>query len=125
MGAIELAYGEAPYQRLHPLKVMGIIIEKDPPRIDKRRWDASFVSLIECCLQKDPKHRPTMDLLLEKQKTFLGKASEQPLLEILKRLAPLEDRIPPKPSWGPAGAEKGSKSSAAGGDKNISGSFDF
>mmetsp|Transcript_87489 Transcript_87489/g.220143 ORF Transcript_87489/g.220143 Transcript_87489/m.220143 type:complete len:368 (-) Transcript_87489:24-1127(-) len=98
--AIELAYGEAPYQRLHPLKVMKIIIEKDPPRIDRRKWGADFVSLVECCLQKDPKKRPTMDELFQKHKKFFSKANEQPLVDILRNLPPLDQRIPPKPSWG-------------------------
>jgi serine/threonine-protein kinase OSR1/STK39 len=97
--AIELAYGEAPYQRLHPLKVMKIIIEKDPPRIDRRKWDGLFVNLIECCLQKDPKRRPIMEEVFQKHKKFFAKANERPLLEILRNLAPLEDRMPPKPTW--------------------------
>merc|ERR1719198_2154268 len=64
--AIELAYGEAPYQRLHPLKVMKIILEKDPPRIDRRRWEPPYVNLVESCLQKAPDKRPTChaDLLI-------------------------------------------------------------
>mmetsp|Transcript_48431 Transcript_48431/g.87019 ORF Transcript_48431/g.87019 Transcript_48431/m.87019 type:complete len:358 (+) Transcript_48431:110-1183(+) len=98
--AIELAYGEAPYQRLHPLKVMKIIIEKDPPRIDRRRWDAHFVSLVECCLQKDPKRRPNMDEVFAKNGKFFTKANHRPLLEILQNLPSLETRIPPKPNWG-------------------------
>mmetsp|Transcript_2471 Transcript_2471/g.6654 ORF Transcript_2471/g.6654 Transcript_2471/m.6654 type:complete len:351 (-) Transcript_2471:65-1117(-) len=98
--AIELAYGEAPYQRLHPLKVMKIIIEKDPPRIDRRKWDDLFVKLIECCLQKDPKKRPTMDEITQKHKKFFSKANEQPLVELLRTLPPLDQRIPAKPTWG-------------------------
>merc|ERR1719277_1832525 len=86
--AIELAYGEAPYQRLHPLKVMKIIIEKDPPRIDRRRWDVLFVNLVECCLQKDPKQRPTMDETFAKNEKFFLKADRSPLLDILRGLGP-------------------------------------
>jgi len=98
--AIELAYGEAPYQRLHPLKVMKIIIEKDPPRVDRRKWDGPFVNVIDSCLQKDPKKRPTMDDLLTKHKKFFAKAAEQPLRELLRTLPSLEERIPAKPPWG-------------------------
>jgi serine/threonine-protein kinase OSR1/STK39 len=112
--AIELAYGEAPYQRLHPLKVMKIIIEKDPPRIDKRKWDALFVALIECCLQKDPKKRSTMEDIFAKHKKFFAKANEQPLADILSGLPPLEQRMQPKPSFPPP---------AQALDKNAS--FDF
>lgn len=99
--AIELAYGEAPYQRLHPLKVMKIIIEKDPPRVDRRKWDAPFVNVIDACLQRDPKKRPTMDELLTKHKAYFLKASELPLVELIRSLPPLEERIQAKPA-GPA-----------------------
>lgn len=98
--AIELAYGEAPYQRLHPLKVMKIIIEKDPPRMDRRKWDVNFVNLVESCLQKDPKKRPNMEEVLQKNSRFFSKANQKPLLDILRSLPQLEQRIPPKPNWG-------------------------
>mmetsp|Transcript_9311 Transcript_9311/g.20721 ORF Transcript_9311/g.20721 Transcript_9311/m.20721 type:complete len:356 (-) Transcript_9311:121-1188(-) len=120
--AIELAYGEAPYQRLHPLKVMKIIIEKDPPRIDRRKWDLLFVNVIESCLQKDPQKRPTMDDIFQKNKKFYAKANEQPLLEILRSLPPLESRIPPKPSWESGG---GRADGDANGPRMASGSWDF
>merc|ERR1719277_1333270 len=119
--AIELAYGEAPYQRLHPLKVMKIIIEKDPPRIDKRKWDVLFVNLIECCLQKDPKKRPTMDQIFEKHEKFFLKADRSPLLDILRGLGPLEERIPAKPNYG----QKDSIDQAMADDRGTSGSWDF
>jgi len=99
--AIELAYGEAPYQRLHPLKVMKIIMEKDPPRIDRRKWDATFVNLVECCLQRDPQKRPAMEEIFQKHSKFFAKANEQLLLEILRSLPALDQRIPPKPTWHP------------------------
>jgi len=117
--AIELAYGEAPYQRLHPLKVMKIIMEKDPPRIDRRRWDILFVNLIECCLQKEPSKRPTMDEIFIKHKKFFAKANESSLAEILRTLPPLEQRIQPKPSWNPM------PFAADGHTKETSGSWDF
>jgi len=98
--AIELAYGEAPYQRLHPLKVMKIIIEKEPPRIDRRKWDMLFVNLVETCLQKEPKKRPNMDEVFAKHKKFFAKANELPLLEALRSLPALDQRIPAKPTWG-------------------------
>jgi serine/threonine-protein kinase OSR1/STK39 len=118
--AIELAYGEAPYQRLHPLKVMKIILEKDPPRIDRRKWDVLFVTLIECCLQKDPRKRLNMEAIFDKHKRFFAKANEQPLVEMLRGLPPLESRIPPKPTWG---AMKPDAVEAL--DKATGGSWDF
>merc|ERR1719443_1334840 len=115
--AIELAYGEAPYQRLHPLKVMKIIIEKDPPRIDRRKWDMLFVSLVESCLQKDPKKRPSMDEVFAKHSKFFAKANKAPLQETLKGLPALEKRIPAKPMGMPH--DRPEK------DKKISGPWDF
>lgn len=97
--AIELAYGEAPYQRLHPLKVMKIIIEKEPPRIERKKWDVLFVNLIECCLQKDPKKRPKMEEIFATHKKFLAKANAVPLQETLRSLPALEQRIPSRPTW--------------------------
>lgn len=115
--AIELAYGEAPYQRLHPLKVMKIIIEKDPPRMDRRKWDAPFVNLVEGCLQKDPHVRQGMDEVLSKHKKFFAKANDQPLLELLRGLPSLEQRIPPKPVWSPKQSQESREP--------VSGEWDF
>lgn len=97
---LELAMGEAPHQRLHPLKVMKIIIEKDPPKLEKKRWSADFVALAECCLQKDPKKRPAMnDEFFARHKKFFAKANQQPLADILRTLPALDARMPPKPNW--------------------------
>merc|ERR1719277_924732 len=117
--AIELAYGEAPYQRLHPLKVMKIILEKQPPKIDRSKWDALFVNIIDCCLQKDPKRRPAMDEVMQKHKKFFSKADEKPLVDILRDMPPLEKRIQPKPSWG------NSNNEAEREEKKDLGSWDF
>lgn len=96
--AVELACGEAPNQRLHPLKVMKVIIEKDPPRLDRRRWSSDFCTLVEYCLQKDPKKRPTMnDEFFTKHKKFFAKANQQHLADILKSLPVLDKRVPQKP----------------------------
>jgi serine/threonine-protein kinase OSR1/STK39 len=114
--AIELAYGEAPYQRLHPLKVMKIIIEKDPPRIDRRKWDANFAALVEACLQKDPKRRPAMEDIIKDHGRFFARAAVEPLVEILHSLPPLEKRIQAKPQR---------KASTGGARAAATGSWDF
>eukprot|EP00929_Paragymnodinium_shiwhaense_P065613 TRINITY_DN32871_c0_g1_i1.p1 TRINITY_DN32871_c0_g1~~TRINITY_DN32871_c0_g1_i1.p1 ORF type:complete len:353 (-),score=78.23 TRINITY_DN32871_c0_g1_i1:134-1192(-) len=103
---IELAYGEAPYQRLHPLKVMKIIIEKDPPRLDRRKFDPLFVNLVESCLQKDPSKRPKMDEIIQDNQQFFNKANADPLRKILEGLAPLEVRVPPKPNFANGGGDR-------------------
>lgn len=97
--AIELAYGEAPYQRLHPLKVMKIILEKDPPRMNQRDWDQPFIDLIDHCLQKDPRSRPSMDEVIARHDRFFAKANDQPLIDMLRHLPPLEQRTAPRPAW--------------------------
>lgn len=119
--AIELAYGEAPYQRLHPLKVMKIIIEKDPPRIDRRKWDALFVNLVDSCLQKDPKKRPSMDELFNKHRKLFDKANRKALADILLGLPPLESRMPPRPNLGGEGASAALQKDR----REASGSWDF
>lgn len=116
--AIELAYGEAPYQRLHPLKVMKIIIEQDPPRIDKRNWDPAFLSVIEQCLQRDPRRRLGMEELMEKHGRFFAKAKAEPLQDILDNLPPLEKRTGSAPSY-----DKGGLAEALGRRKSISWDF--
>ncbi|CAK9022951.1 unnamed protein product [Durusdinium trenchii] len=91
---IELATGEAPYQRMHPLKVMKIIIEKDPPKAN-RKLSHLFLDLIEMCLQKDPKKRPTMEEVCARNAKFFRTADAEPLKKLLSRLPPLDQRIPP------------------------------
>ncbi|KAF4713693.1 hypothetical protein FOZ62_021489, partial [Perkinsus olseni] len=42
--ALELAHGSAPYQNLHPLKVMKNILENPPPTLERTKstpWDSS------------------------------------------------------------------------------------
>lgn len=93
---IELATGEAPYQRMHPLKVMKIIIEKEPPKAN-RKLSHLFLDLIEMCLQKDPKKRPTMEEVCARNAKFFRTADAEPLKKLLSRLPPLDQRIPPLP----------------------------
>jgi len=101
---------------LHPLKVMKIIVEKEPPRIDRRKWDANLAALVEVCLQKDPSKRPTMDEINKNHCKFFTKARVEPLVDILQSLPPLEKRINQKPPL----AEKKETARAA-----ATGSWDF
>ena len=36
------------------------VMATTPPAKDRRKWGAEFVSLVEYCLQKDPKKRPCL-----------------------------------------------------------------
>lgn len=96
--AIELAIGAAPYQNLHPLKVMKSILELPPPKLEGvPHLDQQLVKMVADCLQKDPTKRPTIDQILTKYKSFFDKADVESVVEILQQLPPLEARDPAKP----------------------------
>lgn len=99
---------------MHPLKVMKSIIEKDPPRIDRRKWDADFASLVESCLQKDPKRRPEMAQIMKEHAGFFARAAVEPLVAILQSLPPLEKQTQAKP-----------QGKASTGGARATGSWDF
>ncbi|CAK9002881.1 Serine/threonine-protein kinase OSR1 [Durusdinium trenchii] len=52
---------------------MKIIIEKDPPKAN-RKLSHLFLDLIEMCLQKDPKKRPTMEEVCARNAKFFRTA---------------------------------------------------
>ncbi|KAJ1553374.1 putative protein serine/threonine kinase [Cladochytrium tenue] len=56
--AVELARGEPPYADLHPLKALRMIPVNDPPKLDVS-FSKGFRDFVSCCLEKDPKKRPT------------------------------------------------------------------
>jgi len=95
--AIELVTGSAPYQHLHPLKVMKSILELPPPRLESVSADPQLVKLVSDCLQKDPFKRPSIDQILIRYKSFFDKADQASLVEIIEQLPPLEARDPAKP----------------------------
>ncbi|KAL9716313.1 hypothetical protein Ac2012v2_000760 [Leucoagaricus gongylophorus] len=62
--AIELAKGEPPYAELHPMKVL-FLIPKNPPPTLEGNFSKLFREFIACCLQRDPRDRPTARDLLK------------------------------------------------------------
>uniref|UniRef100_A0A0G4HXM9 Protein kinase domain-containing protein n=1 Tax=Chromera velia CCMP2878 TaxID=1169474 RepID=A0A0G4HXM9_9ALVE len=92
--AIELAQGEAPFQRFPPLKVMMMILQRDPPQLTGPDWDPDFADLVNSCLQKDPQRRPSMEQILQVHQKFFRKADPSQLVELLRRVPPLEQRGP-------------------------------
>jgi len=71
--ALELAKGYAPYSKYAPMKVLLLTIQEDPPSLDtytstgdenEEQWSDSFRSMIQLCLQKDPRKRPNCEELL-------------------------------------------------------------
>lgn len=88
--AMELLRGEAPYQRLHPLKVMKSIMENKPPCLSSVECSDGLSLLVGACLRRDPNSRTTMKTF-EKSK-FFSKADIGKLQEILRTTPMVEER---------------------------------
>jgi serine/threonine-protein kinase OSR1/STK39 len=67
--AYEMITGSAPLAKYPPLKVMMLIIQSPPPRLERVEGGPAYSSalrkFIEACLQKAPEDRPTAAKLLE------------------------------------------------------------
>ncbi|GAA5840989.1 hypothetical protein JCM11251_006775 [Rhodosporidiobolus azoricus] len=94
--ALELALGRAPNSLYPPAKALSKTILEEPPRLDreggKYKYSKAMAEMVEACLMKDPRKRPTAEKLLQhpffrtaKKKTFL-------VSTILEDLPPLQDR---------------------------------
>ncbi|KAJ0107228.1 hypothetical protein J7T55_007598 [Diaporthe amygdali] len=82
--ALELANGEPPYADIHPMKVLFLIPKNAPPRLDKDNFSKAFQDFVACCLQRDPKDRPTARDLLKHP--FVRKAKKTSYLtELIER----------------------------------------
>jgi serine/threonine protein kinase len=64
--ALELAHGLPPYHQHPPMKVIMLALDnKDPPRLgQEEQFDSSFKEIVHLCLQKDPRLRPSAEVLL-------------------------------------------------------------
>lgn len=82
--ALELANGEPPYADIHPMKVLFLIPKNPPPRLDKETFSKAFQDFVACCLQRDPRERPTAKDLL--RHPFVRKARKTSYLtELIER----------------------------------------
>lgn len=88
--ALELAVGEAPYQRLHPLKVMRNILDKPP--VQASVGSPSFRAFVAACLVKEAEQRPTAENLLTNLSSFFQQKDVTRLVEIIRQAPPLEER---------------------------------
>lgn len=90
--AMELGYGRAPYSKHHPMKVLLLTLESEPPTCDvyedfSYTFSDAFHSLIAKCLKKDAKQRPSAGKLLEHR--FFKKAKD--CKYVMERLVSLLD----------------------------------
>ncbi|KAI0778813.1 Pkinase-domain-containing protein [Trametes elegans] len=81
--AIELAKGEPPYAELHPMKVL-FLIPKNPPPTLEGPFSKAFREFVACCLQRDPKDRPTARELLKHKFIRMAKKTSY-LTELIER----------------------------------------
>lgn len=94
---IELATGHAPYAKYPPLKVLMLVLNNDPPTLDRERtkhkYTKTFKEMIDSCLQKDAKKRPSAEKLL--LHSFFKQAKKKQWLvgAVLSGLPPLEQRL--------------------------------
>ncbi|XP_071963703.1 mitogen-activated protein kinase kinase kinase kinase 5-like [Antedon mediterranea] len=98
--AIELAELQPPMFDLHPMRALFLMSKSNfvPPKLkDSTKWSREFRGFIKCALVKNPKRRPTADVLL-KNPFFTG-SSESLNRELAKKL--LEKVRNSNPSYAP------------------------
>ncbi|KAG0182083.1 hypothetical protein DFQ29_005924 [Apophysomyces sp. BC1021] len=94
--ALELSTGHAPFAKYPPMKVLMMTLSNEPPTLDrekaKHKYSKSLKEMIDLCLQKDPKKRPSAEKLLQhpffkqvKKKDYLCKS-------VLAYVPPLDQR---------------------------------
>jgi serine/threonine-protein kinase OSR1/STK39 len=96
--AIELAEGQPPLANYPAMKVIMMVMHKEPPSLGRmEHWSSEFRDFVNSCLQKDPADRPTAEQLLRKK--FLRKARDSHYLALhfVNGLPPLEARVSDMP----------------------------
>lgn len=87
---IELATGIPPRAKIHPMRVMAVISDEDPPTLPKNdKLSKPFYDFVNLCLQKDPAKRPSAKDLLRhkflKKPTLLSRRKSSNFPGSLKR----------------------------------------
>jgi len=52
---LELALGKPPMANLHPMRVLFLIPQQQPPRLEGDQFSPLFKQFVETCLQREPK----------------------------------------------------------------------
>jgi len=92
--AIELAKGCPPYSDQLPMKVIMLVLNKEPPLLSKNEnLDSAFKELVNACLQKDPAKRPSAQSLLNKSFFKKAKGPQYIKYHLLEYLPPLTARV--------------------------------
>jgi len=62
--ALEMCLGEPPHADVHPMKVLLLIPNQEPPQLQGGKWSAEFRDFVGCCLKRSAPERPTAQELL-------------------------------------------------------------
>mmetsp|Transcript_3705 Transcript_3705/g.11181 ORF Transcript_3705/g.11181 Transcript_3705/m.11181 type:complete len:499 (-) Transcript_3705:1772-3268(-) len=63
--ALEMCLGEPPHADVHPMKVLLLIPDMEPPQLQGGKWSAEFRDFVGCCLKRSAPERPTAQELLQ------------------------------------------------------------
>lgn len=95
--AIELAKGEPPNSELHPMRVLFLIPQNNPPQLTGQ-FSKNFRDFVDCCLSKTPENRPTAKELLK-----------HPFIRKAKKTAYLQELVDRFKNWRMAGGGRDSE----------------
>lgn len=82
--AFELAKGEPPLSNYHPMKVLFLIPQNEPPKLEGNEWSTEFKDFCDQCLQKDPNKRASIKTLL-KHRFIKNAGKKSHLLKLIER----------------------------------------
>jgi len=95
---LELAHGHAPFAKYPPMKVLLMTLQNEPPKLEEsykqRHFSKAMREVVQLCLQKDPKRRPTAAKLLE-HRLFKNAHHDKGFIvkHLLKGLPSLVERV--------------------------------